>query len=339
MNYSEILTKARQDTLKHKSLWLFGLLSGGAILGTKAVSNMNFSSTNLGNTLQGQAPSSVFNGLAQSINHFPILAWVAFFLVVILLAFVLSFLSFFIARFGMTGTFAGVRLANRGTETAPVSVKEVFEQTKRYYGRVLLLHVLAFLAEGFASTLLTIIILSFVIGTLGAGLFLALPFLILLIPISWMVQTFLNNAVIAIIDEDLDVFKAIARSWQITSKHFMPLLGMTAILKAIFLVIGFVLVLPLLLTSLFTLVLILSKLGNLFSTIGIVIFVIIAIATLGTQIVFQTLLNVFTASAQYQSWRAVIAEDASTAQVECQAPAETLPQDVASSTVPDSRPE
>ena len=91
--------------------------------------------------------------------------------------------------------------------------------------RPLFLRVLIGIGGLILSFILIIAFIISIILTLGLSLCLIVPLTILAIPVGWLINAFVGMSSVALIDEDLDTFKALARSWEVATKNIWPTLA------------------------------------------------------------------------------------------------------------------
>ena len=250
MNYAEILKKAWNVIWRHKILWLFGMLAGFA-LGSGQGLSYRFSSR--GGSLQhwqnGQNLPPMFERVRDFYQSMPTFAWVLLAGTAVVTVLLVSLIAFFLREYGVAGVIKGSALANE-PENGKLKLSQIHRALKPYYWRLILLRLLASGASALLAGLLAIPMVIFIIGTLGVGLFCLLPFFILLIPVGWTAQVLVHNASIALVDEDLGLFQAVSRAWELTTQNLGPLLVLHLILRLVRFVTALPLSLPLLAASL-----------------------------------------------------------------------------------------
>src|SRR5665811_804402 len=69
-----------------------------------------------------------------------------------------------------------------------------------------------------------LMVLFLTVISLGTILLLLLPLVLLIIPIHWLIQSLIVHSTIALVDENLDIFKAIKHGWEVVSKNIWPML-------------------------------------------------------------------------------------------------------------------
>lgn len=249
MNYGEVLTKAWKIIWKHKILWLFGILagcsatgSGGGGGGSGAGGGGSSNWTAQPGSLDFLTPSTqrALNDFVEFISSVPVWVWIVLVLGLVVVGFILSVLFFLIGTLGQTGVIKGTSLADSADLDAPaLSISAVFNGLKPHYWKVVLLQLGYRLAGFFITLILVIPIILLVVCTCCLGLF-------LLIPIGWFIDTLLNFTTIAIVEEGLGVFEAIARAWRVITRNLVSVLVMFLILGVGGLIVALIISLPLL---------------------------------------------------------------------------------------------
>ena len=236
MDYGNILSRAWKITWNNKILWILGFLAG-------AGGGFNSGSSGGGDGGGGAGPNNPPDILPPELQRqFErpevigiILAIVCVLLLIALAFFVLSL----IARGGLIG---GIRLAD---DNGTVKFGEAWAIGRRYFWRTLGLTVLLIIP----AILLGIVGAAFVFLTLGFGALCILPlicvFVILYIPYSavmWLAQ-------LGVVLEDLSVFDAVRRGWELLKANVAPVLILGLILLVVGLLIGVALLIPLVIVA------------------------------------------------------------------------------------------
>ncbi|MBW6465878.1 MAG: hypothetical protein K0B06_05190 [Brevefilum sp.] len=248
MNYGKILEKAWKIIWKHKILWLFGVLAGCSATGTRggggggsAGGGGGANTTVQPGSLDFLAPSTqqALNNFGQFIASIPIWVWVLLVMVLVLVGLVLSIVFLLVGTLGETGVISGTGLADEADlDSPPLSFGTIFNKLKPHYWKVVLLRVGLHLVGFFVLLILLIPILLLISCTCCLGLF-------LLIPIGWLIETLVNFTMIAIIEEKLGIFPAIARAWQVITRNLGHVVVMFLILGVGGLIVGLIISLPL----------------------------------------------------------------------------------------------
>jgi hypothetical protein len=274
MNYGEILSKAWKTIWKHKILWLFGVLAGCAASGTSGGGGASGASSSSITTQPGSldflAPSTQawLNDLGQFIVDVPVWVWILLVIGLVAVGFFLSVAFLMVGSLGQAGVIAGTSLADQADpEDKTLSFGTIFKALKPHYWKVFLFNI-GFRLVGFIITILMIfpiIVLAFCTCCLG---------LLLLIPVGWLIDTLVNFVVIAIIEEEIGVFEAISRAWQVITRNLVSVLVMFLILGLGGLIVGLIISLPLLIIPVLANVIIT---GGQAVTVGLVISLLLSL--------------------------------------------------------------
>jgi hypothetical protein len=251
MNFGEILSKAWKVIWKHKILWLFGFLAGCGAVGSSggggggggSVASTNYQQGNW-NGFDFMAPSAN-RGVQQffrTLADIPTGVWIAIGIGIFLAMIVFSVLFLMLGTLGITGVVKGTSMADEaGEEEKPLSLKAIFMGLKPFYWKVFLFN-LGYQIAGFIVGLMLVLpIILLAVFTCGFGL-------LLMIPIGWLVSLMVTFTTIAMVEEKLDVFKAIGRAWKVLIKNLGNVLLMFLILGVGQIIIGLLLALPILMS-------------------------------------------------------------------------------------------
>jgi hypothetical protein len=160
-----------------------------------------------------------------------VLAWIGFMGIFMLLSFVST-------GIGWAGVFKGTVEAEKGKQS--ISFSELWRTSLPYFGRVLGI----LLVVGFGMML--VFMVPALLGMLTAGLafICMIPMMFVLIPLSFLAQMFMSLCIASSVADDLDVFTAIKRAWEITQKSFWPLALMSLLLYLVQMAAGLVVSIP-----------------------------------------------------------------------------------------------
>jgi len=233
MNYSEVLSKAWKIIWKFKILWLFGILASCAEGSGSPSANYNLNDSDFNNSnFNFNNPFPEFETYGQNLTHFfeniPVWVWILLAMALV----VLIAVSVFFGIVGRVGLISGA--AKGDTDPVKLTFGELWSASMKYFWRIFLLDLLYF-GAGLAIVLVTVLPLV-LLTTITMGLFLLclIPLLCLLVPIGWGVEIFVKQSYVALINDDLGVFDAIKRAWQV----FRPNLGHLAVMGLILLLGG-----------------------------------------------------------------------------------------------------
>jgi len=228
MNYSAVVSKAWQSVWKHKILWLFALFAGSLIGGTTGTSSWTMGNSrannhgNFWNRLPGNQPWA--NGIENWFKSIPEATWIWIGLVGFAIALIFCVLSLFVGTAGRAGLIKGLLMAEDRSEGHRLTFKEVWQGMKPYYWRLLLLRLFLGFAGFILGLAFVLMALFLTVISLGTILLLLIPLALLIIPLKWLIQSLIIHATIALVDEDLDIFTAIKRGWDVVSKNIASML-------------------------------------------------------------------------------------------------------------------
>ena len=209
-DFGEVLTRAWQITWKHKILWAFGLLS--MLIGFLFLP-------------LGFAPVlSIL--LAEDIPFWieePAYIFVFFGIFVLMMV-----ASFFIGALTQAAISVGVLRAEREEES--LSFSEILKASLPYFWRFL--GIMALLMGGVFLVMFGFFVIQSLVSllTLGLGAMCLVPLQFLLYPLMIVAYAWQEQALAAIVVDDLGVLEAAKRSWQVLRKNMLPVVLMTLIL-------------------------------------------------------------------------------------------------------------
>ena len=208
-NFGEVLSRAWQITWKHKNLWLAGVV----------ISLIGFLS----------APISLFFNPSFSSLANP--AEVNRQLPLILLAnglvILLSILSIPVYALGMSVPSLGTLQLEQGSEK--VNFGELVRGVLPYFWRILGIFLLVGVGAFVVAMVFVVGITILSVFTLGIGALCALPLIILFIPLGLLVYALMEQAISAILVDNLGISMALQRAWELVKKN----LGVMAIMSII----------------------------------------------------------------------------------------------------------
>lgn len=235
MNYGEVLEKSWKIVWKNKILWLFGLLascgraSGGSGGGGGSSGGGNGSSSGFvpGMPFQNVPPwledlARTFERMVENGTIWLVVAGI------IVFSLLLAVVMLLVGAIGRAGLARGAWRADAG-ET-PLTFRTLWQDSLRYFWRVLLLVLLIAVAATILIFLLLAPLVLFGFMTLGIGLLCLIPFICLLVPVGIAVGVLEEIAVIAIVGEDKGILESIRRAWEILRANVGPMVVMTLIL-------------------------------------------------------------------------------------------------------------
>ncbi len=313
MDFGNILKKAWKIIWKQKILWLFGFFAscgsamnhGGGNNANATMGSQGSSPNGAGNVFPFFNPPMrhSFDTFVRNIETVEPWVWVMIVLLMVFVGIVLSILFLFLGALGTTGVIKGTALADEADPDAkPLSFGKIFNALKPYYWRVLLLN-LGLRILGFIVVLILILpIIIFTVCTCFLGLF-------LLIPLGWFIELMVTFTTVAIIEEDLDIFKAISRAWGVITRNLGYVAIMFLILGIGQLIIGIVIGLPLILVPL-PLLINLFATGFRMASVGLVISLLVLIAVLPIVLFLSGVLKAYVLASWTLTYRTLTGEEA-----------------------------
>jgi hypothetical protein len=260
INLGEILTKSWKIIWKFKVLWIFGILAGcGGANGNRF--NYNSGSGNSGGSSgsTGSVPEPFRRFMdmqpEQAMREF-LGQYAAIIVGVILLLCVLWFLFYFLGMMGKTGLIKGASKADGGAES--MSFAELWTESTPYFWRMFGLNLLI----GLPFFLLFVILLAvfgfagfaafrggmsnvgigvILVGMLGVFFAVICVISILSLIVGMVVEQVQN----AIVLEDLGVFPALSRGWEVFKSGVLSVVVIAIILGIISWIIGLIIAIPL----------------------------------------------------------------------------------------------
>ncbi len=241
MDYGKILTRAWQTIWKHKVLWLFGILAscsgGGGGGGGGGNTGFQFSDGDLGPNAE-QFFDRTFSNIPDWTVALVIGAIILFILIVAVLVILLS-------TVGRIGLIKGTVQSEE--EVEKLSFGELFRESLPYFWRVFGLNLLVGLSILVLILVLAAVGIAFAAVTLGLGVLCLIPLICLLVPAIWLAQVVIEQAIIAIVVEDLSITEGLQRGWDVFRGNLGTMIVMALILYlGIGLVVGVIIALPIL---------------------------------------------------------------------------------------------
>jgi len=218
MGIGEVLSKAWKIIWKHKILWLFGIFAGcGTSSGSSGYGGVSY---------QTDVPIQVelFENIDPALGALYVgLAVLAILILIVLVIFL-----------GTIGQVALVRGTQKNyKDTVRLSFGELFRGSTPYFWRVFGLKLLVGVLAIVAIIGLILIGAAGSVFTLGLGLLCFIPFLCLLGPIIWALSIYVQQAILAIVIEDLDIMEGLRRGWGIFRDNLGDMIGIGIILLVI----------------------------------------------------------------------------------------------------------
>ena len=243
-NFGEVLSRAWQIVWRHKVLWIFGIFAG---CGRGGGGNSGGSGNTGFETQPPDLPPQVMRWLELIQENL-----LTFMAVGIGLICLLWLIGIFLGAIGRIGLIRGTSLVDRGTEN--LIFGQLFSESLPYFWRVfglsllLAIPALVVIAVAFAG------LLAFVLSASGGsdeavfGLVAMVPLIIacacILVPVMIVISLIVRQAERAIVLENMSVFPALSRGWDVFRSNLGPIIVMAIILFIINLAVGFVIAIP-----------------------------------------------------------------------------------------------
>lgn len=243
-NFGEVLTRAWQIIWKHKVLWIFGILAGCGRGGTRFNSSSRSGGGDGGFEQLPPEVLRVLQVIQENLTTFIILGCA---LVLIIWA-----VTIFLGTIGRIGLIRGTFRVENAAEQ--LIFGQLFSESTPYFWRIFGLSLLVAIPFLVVFAALIAGAVAFAIsasngsdaGTVGLlGMVpLVIGCLCLFIPVMFVIRMIVRQAENAIVLEDMPVFPALGRGWDVFRANLGPIILMAIILAVIALVIGFVIALP-----------------------------------------------------------------------------------------------
>lgn len=246
-NFGEVLTQAWKITWKYKALWIFGMLA--------SCGQGSSNSSNIRNSYN-QEQNQINPEMVRQLNEFVqrIMVWITdnmwfvYLMVVILL--LLLVVQIFLGTTGLIGLIRGAHQADGGVETLQFGT--LFRESLDYFWRMLgmgliiwLPFIIIFIGAMFASIVSIISLMGGDANVFGSAMALFLiSFCCCLIPFVTVVGLYYAQAERALVIEDLGIFAALQRGWQVFKGNLGPLAGIWFILLIVGMLAGILISLP-----------------------------------------------------------------------------------------------
>jgi hypothetical protein len=248
MNFDilEVFTRAGKITWKYKILWLFGMLASCGRGGNGGNSNSSDSSGNGDNPFSPEMTNQLADFFSRIETWFDQNTWIIFAFIAFVL--IMIALQIFLSLVGTAGLARGVVHAENGVET--LQFGELFSESLKYFWRLFWSSLIIFLPV-FLFLIIGLIIFVFSIegftseALIGGSLFLFfIAFCCCLFPISILLNLYNLQVSRAILIEDLGVFPALSRGWDVLTKNIIGLIVIGVVLFILSFIIGIIISLP-----------------------------------------------------------------------------------------------
>lgn len=230
MDYGEVISKTWRITWKNKGLWILGILAGCSASGrgsggqfSGGFRGFQFDSSNIDRFEFEGVPIEIenfFRGITDEAFFFAIFALICVFLFLALVFLVLGVI-------GQGGLIAGFSRADEG---ADVSLGEAFSLGLQSFWKLLGIRFTVWIIGLIIGIVLVVGLIVLGIVTLGIGLICLLPLICLIVPLVFAVDSYITLTMVAAVDEDLPVFDAFGRAWQVFKENLGPMIVMALVL-------------------------------------------------------------------------------------------------------------
>jgi hypothetical protein len=222
MDLGEVLRRSWEIVWKHKALWIFGILASCTGGGGGGGGNTGYRFS------QGDLPPGIERTFT-NLSDWQIASIIG---ALILVGLVVVVLIIFLGTIGRIGLIQGTLRAEQGLTA--LSFGDIFDASLPFFWRVFGLNLLAGLAIGLLILLGVIVAIFSAVITFGVAFLCLIPLICLLIPVGWLIQVVLEQANVALVVEDLNIFDALQRGWDVFREHLgtMVVMGLILILGA-----------------------------------------------------------------------------------------------------------
>ncbi len=230
MDFGEVLSSSWKIVWKHKILWIFGILAGCS-------RGSGSGSANSGSNYTADTVPPELEQFGQFLADNP---WIIAAIIIAILFLVL--LAVFLGTVGKIGLIKGTLQADAGVEH--MALGELFNTSMPYFWRVFGLTLLVGL--GIFIVLMVFLVPIILLGiAAGPALLLCLiPLMCLFIPLAWVIGVVLEQGTVALVAEELGIFDALRRGWEVVKANAGSMVVMALILYIGGGVVSFLIALP-----------------------------------------------------------------------------------------------
>jgi hypothetical protein len=236
MDFGAILKRTWDITWKFKGLWVLGILAGCS------GRNGGGSGGNASNSINFQGSGDSFPQLERFFNSIDPAVWIGLAAAIVLIVLLLVVVFLVLAILGQAGLIHGF---DRADEGEMVTLSGAFRGGLPYFWRLFGLQVLLFVLSIVMVGFIVAALLVIGILTLGIGLLCLVPLICLLVPLAVAVGAYLQLVQVAIVVEDIDIFRGFGQAWQAVKDQPGGLIVMTLILVLGGGIVGLLISLPL----------------------------------------------------------------------------------------------
>ncbi len=239
MDYGEVLRRAWQITWKYKGLWVLGILSSCSGGGGGGGGGANSQASGFRGYQSG---GQEFPQFQRFLNSIPPETWIIIAIVAVLLILVIGLALLVLGVIGDGGLIGAFNVADSGGETG---LGQAFRMGSTYFWKLLGVRVLFWILGIAVGFVVAIAVILLVIGTLGIGLLCLIPLAIVLIPVGLIVGVYVMLTQIALVIENLGVFDAFRRAWEVLKANLGTIIVMGLIVIVGSWLVGLILAVPL----------------------------------------------------------------------------------------------
>jgi len=232
MDYGDILKRTWEITWRFKGLWILGILAscsggGGGGGGGNAGSGFNYSGGS-GEFPQAEQFFQSFERTFESIDPAVLIAViVGVFLLIILLSLIFTVIGIL----GKAGLLAGF---NQADQAQTITLSSAFQGGLPHFWRLLGLKLIMLAIGLLLAAILIGSAFTFILLTGGLGLIVLLPllciFFLIALPLGLLVNLYLNLIQVSIVVDELPVFQAFRKAWEVARANVIPVIVIALIL-------------------------------------------------------------------------------------------------------------
>lgn len=243
MDYGEVLRRAWQITWKYKGLWVLGILSSCSGGGGGGGGGANSQASGFRGYQSG---GREFPQLQHFFNSIAPETWIIIAIVALLVILVIGLALLVLGVIGDGGLIGAFNVADSGGET---SLGQAFRMGSTYFWKLLGVRILFWVAGLVVGLIVAVPLILLVVATFGIGLLCLIPLGIVLIPVALVVGVIVSVYTmltqIALVIENLGVFDAFRRAWDVLKANLGPIFVMGLIVIIGSWLIGLILAAPL----------------------------------------------------------------------------------------------
>lgn len=216
MDFGKVLTRSWEIIWKHKILWVFGILASCG--GQYRSSSINYSYDSSSGP-SGQVPPGIQNWLDQlnfRFNSIPQDRLIAIMVGAVLIILALAILFAFIGIFGRVSLIKGAQQAEGGMA---LNFGQLAGDAYKFFWRAVGLNILLAILPIAVVIIFAIAAGVFSVVTLGIGALCLIPIACLMVPVFLAYSVYTQFANMALVVDEMPVFDAISRGWDVLRNH------------------------------------------------------------------------------------------------------------------------